>query len=52
MPVVTVHNAKPNTSRLIKKAAGEEVFISRCDQPVARRVPIGWRNREVRTGAG
>jgi len=42
MPVVTIHKAKTNLSRLIKKAAaGEEVIISRGDRPVARLVPIG-----------
>lgn len=42
MPTVTIHKAKTNLSRLIKKAAaGEEVIISRGDKPVARLVPIG-----------
>jgi len=42
MPIVTIHKAKTNLSRLIKKAAaGEEVIISRGDVPVARLVPVG-----------
>jgi prevent-host-death family protein len=42
MPVVTIHKAKTNLSRLIKiAAAGEDVIISRGDKPVARLVPIG-----------
>jgi prevent-host-death family protein len=42
MPIVTIHKAKTNLSRLIKKAAaGEEVIISRGDKPVARLVPVG-----------
>ena len=42
MTVVTVHQAKTNLSRLIKKASqGEEVIIARGPKPVARLVPIG-----------
>jgi prevent-host-death family protein len=42
MPVITVHHAKTNLSRLIKKAAaGEEIIIARGDKPVARLVAIG-----------
>lgn len=42
MPVITIHQAKTNLSRLIKKAsAGEEVIIARGDKPVARLVPFG-----------
>ena len=42
MSVVTIHEAKTNLSRLIKKAsAGEEVIIARGDKPVARLVPVG-----------
>ena len=37
MTVVTVHQAKTNLSRLIKKASnGEEVIIARGSKPVAR----------------
>lgn len=43
--VVTVHEAKTNLSRLLRKAAnGEEVIISRGSKPVARLVPIGEVN--------
>jgi len=42
MPVITIHHAKTNLSRLIKKAAaGEEIIIARGDKPVARLVAIG-----------
>lgn len=42
MTVVTVHQAKTNLSRLIKKVAeGEEVIIARGPKPVARLVAIG-----------
>jgi prevent-host-death family protein len=40
--VVTIHDAKTNLSRLLRKASdGEEVIISRGSKPVARLVPIG-----------
>jgi prevent-host-death family protein len=42
VPVITIHHAKTNLSRLIKKAsAGEDVIIARGDKPVARLVPFG-----------
>ncbi len=42
MSVVTIHQAKTNLSRLIKKvSAGEEVIIARGSKPVARLVPAG-----------
>lgn len=42
MTIVTVHQAKTNLSRLIKRVSeGEEVIISRGPNPVARLVPIG-----------
>jgi prevent-host-death family protein len=42
MSVVTIHQAKTNLSRLIKKAsAGEDVIIARGSKPVARLVPVG-----------
>jgi prevent-host-death family protein len=42
MAVITIHEAKTNLSRLIKKAsAGEEIIIARGDKPVARLVPFG-----------
>lgn len=40
--IVTVHQAKTNLSRLLRKAEnGEEVIIARGSKPVARLVPIG-----------
>ena len=42
MPVITIHQAKTNLSRLIKKvSAGEEIIIARGDKPVARLLPVG-----------
>ena len=42
MSIVTIHQAKTNLSRLIKKASeGEEVIIARGSRPVARLVPVG-----------
>lgn len=40
--VVTIHEAKTNLSRLLRKTAqGEEVIIARGSTPVARLVAIG-----------
>jgi prevent-host-death family protein len=40
--IVTIHQAKTNLSRLIKKASnGEEIIISRGSKPVARLMPVG-----------
>jgi prevent-host-death family protein len=42
MSIFTIHQAKTNLSRLIKKASqGEEVIIARGSKPVARVVPVG-----------
>ncbi|HYM76155.1 MAG TPA: type II toxin-antitoxin system prevent-host-death family antitoxin [Candidatus Dormibacteraeota bacterium] len=42
MKTVTIHEAKTNLSRLIKKACrGEEIIIARGPEPVVRLVPIG-----------
>ena len=42
MPIVTVHAAKTNLSKLIERAcAGEEIIIARGDQPVVKLVPVG-----------
>ena len=42
MSVFTIHQAKTNLSRLIKKAAdGEEIIIARGSKAVARLVPLG-----------
>ncbi|HEY6265091.1 MAG TPA: type II toxin-antitoxin system Phd/YefM family antitoxin [Candidatus Acidoferrum sp.] len=52
MTVVTVHQAKTNLSRLIKKAAdGEEVIIARGSKPVARLVPVGEYKGKRRPGS-
>jgi prevent-host-death family protein len=50
--VVTIHEAKTNLSRLLRKAsAGEEVIISRGSVPVARLVPIGEIQGKRRPGS-
>jgi prevent-host-death family protein len=50
--LVTVHEAKTNLSRLLRKAAaGEEVIIARGSKPVARLVPIGEVKGKRQPGA-
>lgn len=50
--VVTIHQAKTNLSRLLRKASsGEEVIISRGSKPVARLVPIGEIKGQRRPGS-
>jgi len=42
MSTVTIHQAKTNLSRLIKRASqGEEIIIARGSTLVARLVPVG-----------
>ena len=42
MSIVTIHEAKTNLSKLLRKvAAGEEVIIARGKKPVARLVALG-----------
>jgi prevent-host-death family protein len=42
MSTVTIHQAKTNLSKLLKKVAhGEEVIIARGKKPVARLVAVG-----------
>lgn len=46
MPVVNVHQAKTQLSRLLAQVeAGEEVIIARRGQPVARLVPCQLRGK-------
>jgi prevent-host-death family protein len=41
MKTVTIHEAKTNLSRLIRKAEeGEEIIIARGSEPVARLTPL------------
>ena len=52
MVSVTIHEAKTNLSRLIKRAQrGEEVVIARGKVPVARLVPLGVVNGRRQPGA-
>ena len=52
MTKVTIHQAKTNLSRLIRKAAeGEDVVISRGAEPVARLVPVGPVKGKRRPGS-
>lgn len=52
MQQVTIHEAKTNLSRLIKRvAAGEEVIIARGPKPVARLVAVGEVKGKRRPGA-
>jgi len=52
MSVVTIHQAKTNLSRLIKKvSAGEEVIIARGSKPVAKLVPVGEVKGKRQPGA-
>lgn len=41
MPVITVHAAKTNLSKLIERAeAGEDIIIARGNDPAVRLVPV------------
>ncbi len=52
MAIITIHEAKTNLSRLIKKAsAGEEIIIARGDKPVARLVPFGESKGQRQPGS-
>jgi len=52
LSVVTIHQAKTNLSRLIRKASeGEEVVIARGSKPVARLVPVGEVKGKRRPGS-
>jgi prevent-host-death family protein len=49
---VTIHQAKTNLSRLLRKASnGEDVIIARGSKPVARLVPIGEIKGQRRPGS-
>jgi prevent-host-death family protein len=50
--VVTIHQAKTNLSRLLRKAEdGEEIIIARGSQPVARLVPLVEKKGRRRPGS-
>ncbi|HTA24411.1 MAG TPA: type II toxin-antitoxin system prevent-host-death family antitoxin [Terriglobales bacterium] len=52
MTTITIHKAKTNLSRLIKKACqGEEVVIARGSEPVVRLVPITGARGDRKPGA-
>ncbi len=52
MPIVKIHHAKTNLSRLIAKACkGEEIIIARGDTPLVRLQPIRGRKGERKPGS-
>jgi prevent-host-death family protein len=52
MPMVNIHEAKTNFSRLVERAErGEEIVIGRSGRPVARLVPY-HESRAPRTPGG
>jgi prevent-host-death family protein len=52
MATVTIHHAKTNRSKLLRKvAAGEEVIIARGTKPVARLVAVGAVKGKRQPGA-
>jgi prevent-host-death family protein len=52
MPVVNVHAAKSQLSRLLDAAtAGEEVIIAKAGKPVARLVPIETKKERRKLGS-
>jgi antitoxin (DNA-binding transcriptional repressor) of toxin-antitoxin stability system len=52
METVTIHKAKTELSRLIKKACrGEEIVIARGKKPVVRLVAIGDKTGQRKPGA-
>jgi len=52
MRQVTVHEAKTNLSKLIKKACnGEEIIIARGKKPLVRLVPLGTAKGRRQPGA-
>jgi prevent-host-death family protein len=50
MATVTIHEAKTNLSKLIKKACeGEEIIIARGSERVARLVPLKGSKPKMKT---
>ena len=48
MPIVNVHEAKTQLSRLLEAAeAGEDVVIARAGRPVVRLVPVRQARRKL-----
>jgi prevent-host-death family protein len=51
MPIINVHAAKSQLSRLLNAAAaGEDVIIAKAGKPVARLVPIEARKERRKLG--
>lgn len=51
MPVVNIHEAKTNLSRLVEEvAAGGEVIIAKAGKPMARLVPLATAPKRRRLG--
>ena len=52
MKTVTIHQAKTNLSKLIRKASeGEEIVIARGPTPVARLVSLKTKNERRKPGS-
>lgn len=52
MPLVTIHAAKINLSKLVSRVlAGEEIVIARGSEPVARLVPFEHSTSKRKFGA-
>jgi prevent-host-death family protein len=52
MTTITIHKAKTNLSRLIRKACrGEDIVIARGSEPVVRLVPIADMRGNRKPGA-
>ncbi len=51
MPIITIHEAKTQLSKLIARAeAGEEIIIARGKEPAVRLAPVGTAKRRLSFG--
>jgi len=52
MPIVKIHHAKTNLSRLIEKACeGEEIIIARGNEPLVRLQPLRGKKGQRKPGS-